>query len=114
MKRFLMLLAVGSLAVLGQAQMKPAPSLGIKKFTNCGAAGSAAQVLVNGTYTMTVLEERTTVCFGALCDAGAFVGIDYPSGHGQLLRLNGADGGTPVACQSSGASGDVHFLPMVQ
>jgi hypothetical protein len=93
------------------AQSKPVP-VGIKKFTNCATTGSSAQVLANGDYTMTVLDERTTVCFGSVCDGG--VGSDFPSGYGQQLRLNGADGGTPVACLSAGATGDVHFLPMVK
>lgn len=81
----------------------------VKKFTNCPATGSAAQVVPNGKYLMTVNDEKTTVCIGAICDGG--YGTEFASGFGMSTAFTATDGGAgvPVACLSAGATGDVSF-----
>ncbi len=106
--RKLLLVAAATLVVSAAwAQVKPDQG-GAKKFANCAATGSSAQVLPNGKWYMTVFDSRTTVCFGSICDGG--VGVDFPADTAHHLKLQATDGGTPVACLSFDGGGDVHFL----
>lgn len=104
-----LLLAALCLSVVAWSQTVKPEQSGSKKFDNCAATGSSAQVLPNGKYFMTVHDIRTTVCFGSVCDGG--VGVDFPAPFGLSVQVKGtADGGMPVACLSADGGGDVHFL----
>lgn len=108
-----LLLAAALLAVVAWADPPPSATgvqldqTVMKRFANCPATGSAAQVVVNGKYFMTINDEKTTVCVGTTCDGGN--GTDFGSGFGMAITFFAADAGTPVACLSAGATGDLQL-----
>ncbi len=107
----LALLAVSSLLLFAAA---PPSAAGVQlndsvqtRFNNCAAGGSASQTVANGKYLLVVTDETTTVCTGHTCDGGN--GARMPDGLVMLMAFNAPDGGTPVACMSAGAAGDLLF-----
>jgi len=76
-------------------------------FTNCEAAGSAVQVIPNGKYMVQVSDdEAINVVYGTTYDGGS----DSRPKNKNLAYLESFfadDGGTALACQSSGGTGDL-------
>lgn len=78
-------------------------------FSNCAAVGSSMQVIPNGKYLMRVMQEEVNVVFGTSYDGGASNNRPFPSSYSMVEAFSAADGGTLVACQSTGGTGDLYF-----
>jgi hypothetical protein len=78
-------------------------------FSNCAAVGSSMQVIPNGKYLMRVMQEEVNLVFGTSYDGGTSNNRPFPSSYSMVEIFSAADGGTLVACQSTGGTGDVYF-----
>lgn len=105
MRKLALLLLLPALALAGGGINL---ALGTRfEFTDCAAAGSAAQTLAQGQYLFRVTDEATFVCFaqaGSTCLSG---GEKFPAGLAMLINITGDK--TSVSCRSAGAAGDVIF-----
>jgi hypothetical protein len=79
------------------------------KFTNCSATGSAVQVVPNGKYVIRVMDEDVNLVYGTTYDGGATNNTPWPKGSAWIESFYADDGGTPLSCQSTGATGDVNL-----
>lgn len=73
--------------------------------TDCAANGSTTVSVPKGQYIMLITTEAATVCDGATCSSGGttwVVGTQLPVFY---------DVATTVSCKSTGATGDVQFVP---
>ena len=101
---FMLLALLAALAL--SAPINPQPS-GIVTFTNCEAAGSAAQNVTGGSHLMTVTGEDTYVCYsdsGSTCGSG---GTLYPSGT--VIHITFGNASKSVSCRSAASGGDLQF-----
>jgi hypothetical protein len=78
-------------------------------FENCPAVGSAMQVIPNGKYFVRIADERVNLVYGTTYDGGASNNRPMPPNIGYLESYSAEDGGTLLACQSAGGTGDVYL-----
>lgn len=75
------------------------------EFTDCAAAGSAAQTVTGGQYLMRVTDADVFICFAESGSTCATAGEKFPSGTVMWLTVPGAS--KSLSCRSSASTGDL-------
>jgi len=79
------------------------------EFTNASATGSAVQIIPNGKYLLQVSgDEAVNVVYGTTYDGGTLKRYRGKN-LAYLESFYAADGGTALAVQSAGATGDLYL-----